>query len=610
MANSGLKKVTKLRKYINGRPTDEVKDNTANTEGFIPDVISKESCPVGCDAVVSGNTVVKGTTSTTTTTTIAVTPEPNLVKEYNIAAPSSVGSTDSSTIEYVDEYGETQELNVNPSTDPCYEYTITNDGDPLGDDSYTYLKCNGENVSGSVTYGDQITVCAKSFSHQGSELTLNNTLVPCATVVSKIKPKKSTGDSVIVEPTGNVFLGTTTTTTVAVIQTKDYTIDTSSATENVVIQVQQAGSSETTETEIKPGNVVKISSDTEPTIVTGDTNTTITDEGTVTPQQDTYTVTNNDYYNATTVEYRPYLGLTDEIELAPRETVDIKSQDTPTVSDGSTNVTVTAAGSPTQDAEPATIAERICDQHFLTNDSDFTATFSYTDCNQEAQEVTIEPGEETTVAAIAEPVLTSESAANVGTAFSVESIESDTGTTGTATAVTTSTTTTTTSTTTTTTAAPIVSVQDLNCDDTYSVDKPEGVIWYPETIKVYVGPKIGDLKFISFDSGFEGNLYKVYEGSTLLLDRAFITDNFQQRFMRQMYDALIDQGMSALQATDYAYGSKRVEPEKDFTQTNVRGTNYKTELTITKTTYDDYITVEVYKPVPKGNWVTFKIECI
>src|SRR5210317_1793656 len=190
MANSGLKKVTKLRKYINSRPTDEVKDNVINTDGYIPDVLSKEACPVGCDAVVEGNVIVKGTTTTTTTTTIAVTPLPNLAQEFNISAPKSVGATESSTVQYTDEYGQTQEVFLNPASNQCFEFTIKNDGNPLGDNSYTYAKCGGSDVSGSVPFGDQITVCAESFSHEGSELTVINTRVPCATVISKTKPVK------------------------------------------------------------------------------------------------------------------------------------------------------------------------------------------------------------------------------------------------------------------------------------------------------------------------------------------------------------------------------------------------------------------------------------
>lgn len=552
MAKSGLKKVTKLRKYINSRPTDEVKDNTVGTEGYIPDVVSNEQCPVGCDAVVEGSVIIQGTTTTTTTTTIAVTPEPNLVRSYTLFNPST---TQTAYYSWINEYGEKEDDSLLPNEE--------------------------------------------------------------AVVVSKTQPARSSGAQIIITPTGDFVIGTTTTTTVAPIQSTDYTIDTSSASQNTVFSFQQPGSSQAQEVEIPSGSVVKITSDVAPAIVSGDQSPTITSEGAVTPQADTYTLTNNDYYNSTTVEYREYLGVTDEVILSPRETLEVVSQDTPVVTGSVTDVTITAAGDPTQQVKVAYVPSRICNQRVLTNDSDYVATFEYADCNGVDREVTLLPREETTVGAINTPVLTPESSGSVGSDFTVDTIERGFGTSGSATPVTPTTSTTTTTTTTTTTLSPnsltetnIVSVQDIKCNQEYVVTKPEGVVWYPEKVKIKVGTKTGDFKFISFDSGYEGNLYKVYEGNTLLLDKAIITESYSQRFMKSFYDALIDQGMSQSDANDYAYGSKRVEPQKDLTQTNPRNLNYRTEFTLTKTTFDEFITVEIYKPEPKGNWVTFKVECI
>lgn len=552
MAKSGLKKVTKLRKYINSRPTDEVKDNTVGTEGYIPDVVSNEQCPVGCDAVVEGSVIVQGTTTTTTTTTIAVTPEPNLVRSYTLFNPST---TQTAYYSWINEYGEKEDDSLLPNEE--------------------------------------------------------------AVVVSKTQPARSSGAQIIITPTGDFVIGTTTTTTVAPIQSTDYTIDTSSASQNTVFSFQQPGSLQAQEVEIPSGSVVKITSDVAPAIVSGDQSPTITSEGAVTPQADTYTLTNNDYYNSTTVEYREYLGVTDEVILSPRESLEVVSQDTPVVTGSVTDVTITAAGNPTQEVKVAYVPSRICNQRVLTNDSDYVATFEYADCDGVDREVTLLPREETTVGAINTPVLTPESSGSVGSDFTVDTIERGFGTSGSATPVTPTTSTTTTTTTTTTTLSPnsltetnIVSVQDIKCNQEYVVTKPEGVVWYPETVKIKVGTKTGDFKFISFDSGYEGNLYKVYEGNTLLLDKAIITESYSQRFMKSFYDALIDQGMSQSDANDYAYGSKRVEPQKDFTQTNPRNLNYRTEFTLTKTTFDEFITVEIYKPEPKGNWVTFKVECI
>jgi len=621
MANSGLKKVTKLRKYINSRPTDEVKDNVVNTDGYIPDVLSKESCPVGCDAVVEGDVIVKGTTTTTTTTTIAVTPLPNLAQEFNISAPRSVGETESSTVQYTDEYGQTQETVVNPVSNPCFEFTIINDGDPLGDDSYTYTKCGGSDVSGSVPFGDQITVCAESFSHEGSELTVSNTLVPCATVISKTKPVKSSGDSIVIQPVGNVFEATTTTTTKAPVVSTDYTIDTSGATESTIIVIQQPGSSTTQEVEIPSERVVKITSDTEPTIVSGDETPTITDEGSVTPESDNYTITNNDYYNSTTVEYREHLGVTDEILLSPRETIEVTSQDTPVVTGSVTNVDIVAAGNPTQEVEPAVIKNRICNQHVITNDSDYIATFEYRDCDLVDQEVTLEPGEQTSIPSVIVPELTEEATPNVGTSFTVESIEKDYGTSGSAATVApTTTSTTTTTTTTTTTISPdsltetnIVSVQTSFCNDPVFLTKPADVSWYPETVKLKVGTKTGDFKFISYDSGTGSHYYKVYEGSTLLLDKSIVNDIYLGAFERKMFSVLTDNGMSVVEAIQYANGSKRVIPQKmPAGTTNPFDGTFKTEFTLTKTTFEEFITIEIYKPDVErlsSDYVQFEIEC-
>ena len=550
MANSGLKKVTQLRKYINGRPTDEVKENTINTVGYIPDVVSKEECPSGCDAVVEGTTIVQGTTTTTTTTTIAVTPEPILGRNYSLF---NTDGQNTSTVKYTDEYSDIQ---------------------------YRVLQPNEEGV-----------------------------------VFSRTEPVRSSGAQVIIETVGPVFEATTTTTTKAVIQSTDYTIDTSGATQNTVILFKPLNSTTVTETELPPGKTLNLTADSQPVVISGDQATTVSSLGTVTPQEEKYTVTNNDYYQSTIVQFRPFGGVTDEILLSPRESREIKSQDIPVVSSGSANVTVVAAGTPTQDADVYIPSKRICDQHDLVNDSEYIATFSYKDCALIDREVTLQPGEEVSVPSVITPVLTAETAVNVGTNYSSIAVTKDYGSTGTATAVVPTTTTTTTAAPVTTTTTKRVVIQDINCGSANEYVKSDGDIWYPKTIKVYVGTKTGNLKFISYDSGLGGDLYKVYEGSTLLLDKAILTENYQQRYLKHMYDALIDNGMSSLLALDYSYGTRRVEPTKLSGPTNPFNTSFQTEFTIAKTTFEEYITVEIYKPIPNdaGGVVDtsrFEIQCI
>lgn len=68
MAKSGLKKVTRLRKYLNGVPTLETKENIEGDPNYIAPYLSAESCPIKEEDKTTTSTT---TTSTTTTTTNA-----------------------------------------------------------------------------------------------------------------------------------------------------------------------------------------------------------------------------------------------------------------------------------------------------------------------------------------------------------------------------------------------------------------------------------------------------------------------------------------------------------------------------------------------------------
>lgn len=68
MAKSGLKTVTRLRRYLNGVPTLETKANVEGDEHYIAPYKSLESCPVKAEDTTTTSTT---TTSTTTTTTNA-----------------------------------------------------------------------------------------------------------------------------------------------------------------------------------------------------------------------------------------------------------------------------------------------------------------------------------------------------------------------------------------------------------------------------------------------------------------------------------------------------------------------------------------------------------
>jgi hypothetical protein len=112
-------------------------------------------CEAATDFIVSV-TGCTGTTTTTTTTTAAP-----ATTTTTTAAPATTTTTTTAA----------------PCN--CREFDISNNGNPLDDDSYTYNVCGGGTTSGSVPHGDSITVCAVSFTHQGVALTVTNTQVEC-----------------------------------------------------------------------------------------------------------------------------------------------------------------------------------------------------------------------------------------------------------------------------------------------------------------------------------------------------------------------------------------------------------------------------------------------
>lgn len=562
MANSGLKKVKKLRKYINGKPTDEVKDNTINTEGYIADFVSKEDCPVGCDAVVDGTVIVQGTTTTTTTTTTAAPVDPILGRDYNI---TNTDSTNEAVVQYTDEYGETRVENI---------------------------------TANSVEQITSLTV-----------------------------PVRISGvTSIEIEPVGNVYELTTTTTTAAPVQTNDFTIDTSSATESTVILLTQPGSTTPVETEIPAGSTVAVSSDITPVVLSGDPSVTVTDDGSVTFEEDEFTITNDDYYESTTVEFREAGQITDEIIVGPRETIKIKSQDTPVVTSGSSSVTVTAAGNASTPETVNPPSKRICNQNDLFNDSDYLITFDYKDCDLIDRQVTLEPGESVTVPSVGVPTIAADTPSEVGTSYEVNTIENDYGTSGTASSV-----------------IPVEVVPEpipvvepapepprLN---PYEYDHGQYITlaeqgfatdtkskWYPKEIKVGISTRTGTFKFVSYDRTFSSlTIYRIYEGepqfkvnpfasslvdidSSMRLDVGIVSDGSQGQV--EGYNGLIDPvnggGETHAVANAYAYGSKRVEPVTVSGFVNPLGYNEKTEFTLNKTTNSDYLTIRIYQPFHAG----------
>src|SRR6056300_759871 len=188
MANSGIKKITKLRKYINGNPTKEVKDNVITDSDYIPNYISKRECPTGCDAIVSGGVLINanssGTpvfsfpTTTTSTTTTTKAPEPGLaVRDYRVI---NTGTNDPVVIQYKDEFGQIRTETVQP-------------------------------------------------------------LSPVSITASSEPYRLSGGTSVTIAADSPVYEAATTTTTKILKTTDDYVIDNTNGTETVIVQLTQIG---------------------------------------------------------------------------------------------------------------------------------------------------------------------------------------------------------------------------------------------------------------------------------------------------------------------------------------------------------------------------------
>lgn len=86
MANTGIKNVLTLRKYINGVATSEVKPNEISDPDYIAPYEDLVSCPIGTTTTTTTTTAAP-TTTTTTTTTIA--------SSYNFYAGTSVSFSNS-----------------------------------------------------------------------------------------------------------------------------------------------------------------------------------------------------------------------------------------------------------------------------------------------------------------------------------------------------------------------------------------------------------------------------------------------------------------------------------------------------------------------------------
>ena len=575
---TGLKKVTKLRKYINGVPTQDVKNNTVGTEGYIPDYKDDIDCPTGCNIVTDGDGLIKDyvaptqTFTTTTTTQAVVITRDWIIENYH--------QTDTITFQYVDANGVKGEITVLPDT--------------------------------------------------------------TANITSTVQPKRVSGPSTFtVEPDGDPYQATVT-STADTITTDDYTVDNSSATSVTYIEFTQAGEETVSRAAVKPGDTISISSDTQVNIINNTDDASVTKTGAdITPESDTYTVTSTEQEEEITIQYRPYLGMTEYATLSPEEEIEIKSQDTPTVV-GSGTATIVADGNPTQDIAKSFVPRDVCDQYELFNGTQTASVIAYRDCDFVDRQVSVEGGETVYVPSVTTPTIASGS-----TGTDIEKIDDDTSTSGSAFNI------------------PVINqnlenerlaeaetssieaesaanteeyqtqqtetrqeetAYDYVCGENYRVSGDgkcqDGTViskWFPKTIKVKTGPNTGTFKFTSYDRGESPIIYIIKEGNTVIFDRCIVQEEEGSFGQSQVIanKALVDNGFTQSEADDYTIGSKKATPNRvDYVV--FAPTKTKTEFTVTKSTVAEFVTIEIYAPLNtcldyidfQAHRAYFKLDCI
>lgn len=578
MGLTGLKKVTKLRKYINGVPTQDVKSNTVGTEGFIPDYKDEIDCPVGCNIVSDGDGniqdhVPSSSTITTTTTTQAVV----LTRDWEI---ENLSQTQIIKFKYKLPDGSVAEMSVLPGT--------------------------------------------------------------TATVSSTVQPKRLSGPSTFtITPSGAPYQATLSSTS-STITTDDYTIDNSSSTSTTYIEFTQAGETTVSRAAIKAGDTVNISSDTNVNLINNFSTATSTQTATgITPQSDTYTITNTGQEYSIKVKYRPYLGMTEFVTLSPDEEVVVKSQETPTIV-GSGTATIVADGNPTQDIAKSFVPKDVCDQYELFNGTQQLSIISYRDCDFVDRQVTVEAGETVYVPSVITPTTASgstgtdisrieDSTSTSGSAFNIpklnNTLEIDRLEQANTEALEQQSATNTQEYQTQQTETRLEETSyDYVCGQNYKISGDglcqTGTLiskWFPKTIKVKTGPNTGTLKFTSYDMGDSAIIYKIKDGTNIIFDKCIVKEEEGSFGQAQVVanKALIDNGMSQAEADTYTSGSKRAEPTK-VNYAVFAPTKTKTEFTLTKSTIADFVTIEIYAPlnscldyIPyQAHRAYFKLDCV
>lgn len=113
MANTGIKTVLTLRKYVNGIATDEIKTNSPSDPDYIAPYEDLVDCPIGSEPTTTTSTTTTTTAAPTTTTTTA---------QQNFESQSISANCSSSTGGTIVDGGTTYQINATrtftvPTTD-------------------------------------------------------------------------------------------------------------------------------------------------------------------------------------------------------------------------------------------------------------------------------------------------------------------------------------------------------------------------------------------------------------------------------------------------------------------------------------------------------------
>ena len=162
MANTGIKTVLTLRKYVDGVATNETKVNDPSDPDYIAPYEDLVDCPTAASTTQAPTTATTGTTQSTTATT-----ETTGTTQATTATTASTQATTATTASTQATTATTASTQATTATTaiPCYEYQASvpqQSGESL---EITYIDCDG--VEQDILYYwnsgvSSVTFCARS----------------------------------------------------------------------------------------------------------------------------------------------------------------------------------------------------------------------------------------------------------------------------------------------------------------------------------------------------------------------------------------------------------------------------------------------------------------